>query len=79
MFEVHQVRALLTLVFRAVAEGRGIHSGKEQPAPRPPLNLSEAQHRATQFLSGFKRSGRIPAQVEFVAAGSRFKYVYRCL
>ncbi|KZV69559.1 transcription factor [Peniophora sp. CONT] len=57
----------------AVAEGRGVHSGKDQPAPRPPLNLSEAQYRATQFLSGFKRSGRMPAQVEFVAAGSRFK------
>ncbi|KAI9442378.1 transcription factor [Lactarius indigo] len=43
-------------------EGRGIHSGKEQPAPRPPLNLSEASSRAAQFLNGFKRLGRIPAE-----------------
>ncbi|KAH9040966.1 transcription factor [Lactarius pseudohatsudake] len=57
----------------AAAEGRGIHSGKEQPAPRPPLNLSEASSRAAQFLNGFKRLGRIPAVVEYVAAGSRFK------
>ncbi|KAI0029095.1 hypothetical protein K488DRAFT_80365 [Vararia minispora EC-137] len=57
----------------AVTETRGIHSGKEHPAPRAPLNLSDAPHRATQFLNGFKRQGRIPAVVEFVAGGSRFK------
>ncbi|KAN0109313.1 hypothetical protein V8E52_009497 [Russula decolorans] len=57
----------------AAAEGRGIHSGKEQSAPKPPLNLSEASNRATQFLKGFKRLGRIPAIVDYVAAGSRFK------
>lgn len=57
----------------AVAETRGIHSGKEIPAPKQPLNISEAVNRATQFLSGFKRSGRIPAVVDYVAAGSRFK------
>ncbi|KAI0305558.1 transcription factor [Multifurca ochricompacta] len=57
----------------AAAEGRGIHSGKEQPAPRPPLNLSEASNRAAQFLNGFKRLGRIPAVVDYVATGSRFK------
>ncbi|KAF8265794.1 transcription factor [Lactarius quietus] len=56
----------------ASAEGRGIHSGKDQPAPRPPLNLSEASTRAAQFLNGFKRLGRIPAVVDYVAAGSRF-------
>ncbi|KAI0063561.1 transcription factor [Artomyces pyxidatus] len=57
----------------ALAETRGIHSGKDQSAPKAPLNLSEASHRATQFLNGFKRQGRIPAVVEYVAAGSRFK------
>ncbi|KAH9054184.1 transcription factor [Lactarius vividus] len=57
----------------AASEGRGIHSGKEQPTPRPPLNLSEASSRAAQFLNGFKRLGRIPAVVDYVAAGSRFK------
>ncbi|KAF7296136.1 Transcriptional factor [Mycena kentingensis (nom. inval.)] len=57
----------------AVAESRGIHSGKELPAPKQPLNISETSARATQFLNGFKRLGKIPAIVEFVAAGSRFK------
>ncbi|KAI0302486.1 transcription factor [Russula brevipes] len=57
----------------AAAEGRGIHSGKEQSAPKPPLNVSEASNRAAQFLNGFKRLGRIPAVVDYVAAGSRFK------
>jgi len=31
--------------------------------------------RAQTFLNGFKRAGKIPAVVEFVAAGSRFKSV----
>ncbi|EAU91580.2 transcription factor [Coprinopsis cinerea okayama7 len=57
----------------AAAEQRGIHSGKDLPAPRPPLNISESASRATQFLNNFKRSGRIPAIVDYVAAGSRFK------
>ncbi|KAI0633336.1 transcription factor [Trametes polyzona] len=57
----------------AATEGRGIHSGKDMPAPKQPLNISESAHRATTFVNGFKRLGRIPAVVEYVAAGSRFK------
>ncbi|KAI0356228.1 transcription factor [Trametes cingulata] len=57
----------------AAAEGRGIHSGKDMPAPKQPLNISESAHRATTFVNGFKRLGRIPAVVEYVAAGSRYK------
>lgn len=57
----------------AVTELRGIHSGKEAPAPKQPFNLSESATRATQFLNGFKRQGKIPAVVEYVASGSRFK------
>ncbi|KAG6845898.1 hypothetical protein H0H87_000704 [Tephrocybe sp. NHM501043] len=57
----------------AVAETRGIHSGKEVSPPKQPLNISETATRATQFLNGFKRLGKIPAIVEYVAAGSRFK------
>ncbi|KAF9451944.1 hypothetical protein P691DRAFT_756827 [Macrolepiota fuliginosa MF-IS2] len=57
----------------AVADARGIHSGKEVPAPKQPLNISETSNRATTFVSGFKRLGRIPAIVDYVAAGSRFK------
>ncbi|KAF5316869.1 hypothetical protein D9611_003977 [Ephemerocybe angulata] len=57
----------------AASEQKGIHSGKEVPAPKQPLNLSETATRAAQFLNGFKRLGRIPAVVEYVASGSRFK------
>ncbi|KAI8993849.1 transcription factor [Trametes punicea] len=57
----------------AASEGRGIHSGKDMPPPKQPLNISESAHRATTFVNGFKRLGRIPAVVEYVAAGSRFK------
>ncbi|TFK92076.1 transcription factor [Polyporus arcularius HHB13444] len=57
----------------AAAEGRGLHSGKEVPARKDPLNISESAHRATTFLNGFKRIGRIPAVVDRVAAGSRYR------
>ncbi|KAJ6625540.1 hypothetical protein B0H10DRAFT_2312806 [Mycena sp. CBHHK59/15] len=45
----------------AVADTRGIHSGKDSTS------------RATQFLNGFKRLGKISAVVDYVASGSRFK------
>ncbi|KAF8919792.1 hypothetical protein CPB85DRAFT_720768 [Mucidula mucida] len=57
----------------AITETRGIYSGKDLPAPKQPLNISESHNRANQYLNGFKRLGRIPAVVEYVAAGSRFK------
>ncbi|KIJ18624.1 hypothetical protein PAXINDRAFT_161466 [Paxillus involutus ATCC 200175] len=57
----------------AVTDTRGIHSGKDQPPPKPPLNLSETAARANPFLNGFKRQGKIPAVVDYVASGSRFK------
>ncbi|PSR73928.1 hypothetical protein PHLCEN_2v10286, partial [Hermanssonia centrifuga] len=57
----------------AVTETRGIHSGKEFPSSKQPLNISESSNRATPFVNGFKRQGRIPAIVDYVAAGSRFK------
>ncbi|KAJ2928320.1 hypothetical protein H1R20_g8782, partial [Candolleomyces eurysporus] len=57
----------------AATEQRGIHSGKDVPPPKQPLNLSENANRAAQFLNAFKRQGRIPAVVEYVASGSRFK------
>jgi len=34
----------------------------------------QSSNRATSFVNSFKRQGRIPAVVEYVAAGSRFKY-----
>ncbi|KAH9929310.1 transcription factor [Amylocystis lapponica] len=57
----------------AVTELRGIHSGKDHPAPKQPLNISETHSRAAPFINGFKRLGKISAVVEYVAAGSRFK------
>ncbi|KAJ7076400.1 hypothetical protein B0H15DRAFT_925222 [Mycena belliarum] len=57
----------------AVDDTRGIHSGKDVPPPKQPLNISESTSRATQFLSSFKRLGRVAAVVDYVAAGSRFK------
>ena len=41
----------------------------------------QSNHRATSFVNSFKRQGRIPAVVDYVAAGSRFKYAYsmKCL
>ncbi|KAF8633360.1 hypothetical protein AX17_004531 [Amanita inopinata Kibby_2008] len=57
----------------AAADTRGIHFGKEMTPPKQPLNISETSSRANQFLNGFKRLGRIPAIVEYVAAGSRYK------
>ncbi|KAF9793381.1 transcription factor [Thelephora terrestris] len=57
----------------AASEQRGIHSQKEVQPPKPPSNISESSHRATSFLNSFKRQGRTPGVVEYVAAGSRFK------
>ncbi|KAG1737619.1 hypothetical protein EDB19DRAFT_1909600 [Suillus lakei] len=61
----------------ALAETRGIHSGKEQPAVKPPVNISESGARATTFVNGFKRQGKLSAVVDYVASGSRFKCVLK--
>ena len=39
-----------------------------------PSSPVQSSHRATSFVNSFKRQGKIPAVVEYVAAGSRFKY-----
>ncbi|QRV79522.1 staphylococcal nuclease domain-containing protein 1 [Ceratobasidium sp. AG-Ba] len=56
----------------AVNDLRGIHSGKEIPLPRI-INASETSTKAASWLSSFKRQGRVPAVVDYVASGSRFK------
>ncbi|KAG1716638.1 hypothetical protein ID866_516 [Astraeus odoratus] len=48
----------------AMTEERGIHSGKDHPPPKPPVNISEIPSRANSFLNGFKRQGKIPVVVE---------------
>ncbi|GAA5996660.1 uncharacterized protein JCM10292_003121 [Rhodotorula paludigena] len=63
---------LMAAEARAIEDGKGIHSGKDVPAPRI-VDASESAHKAAPFLSQFKRQGRIPAVVDYVASGSRFK------
>ncbi|KAK0561522.1 hypothetical protein OC861_005770 [Tilletia horrida] len=58
----------------AIAEARGIHSGKESPAPRMG-DASDNAAKANSFLPGLKRAGRVPAIVDFVASASRFKLI----
>ena len=41
----------------------------------PDFIFSQTMAKASQFLSGFKRQGRVPAVVDYVAAGSRFRSV----
>ena len=38
------------------------------------LTPVQSSHRATSFVNSFKRQGKIPAVVDYVAAGSRFKW-----
>ncbi|KAG8953517.1 hypothetical protein FRC04_002359 [Tulasnella sp. 424] len=58
---------------QAAASGtKGLHSGKDVAIPRI-VNVSETHSKASQFLPSYKRSGKIPAIVDYVAAGSRFK------
>lgn len=56
----------------AAAETRGIHSTKDVSLARI-VDASESGSRASQYLPSWKRAGRHPAVVDFVAAGSRFK------
>ena len=69
--------ALMGAEAKALAETRGVHSGKDFPAPRI-IDASETAVKAQTFLSGFKRSGRLNGVVDFVAAGSRFKVRFYC-
>lgn len=57
---------------KAVSEAKGIHSPKDVSLPRI-VDASESGSKAAQFLPSWKRSGKHPALVDFVASGSRFK------
>ncbi|GAA5898069.1 hypothetical protein JCM6882_003319 [Rhodosporidiobolus microsporus] len=63
---------LMAAEARAIAENKGIHSGRDFPAARI-VDASESATKAATFLSSFKRQGRMQAVVDFVASGSRFK------
>lgn len=59
---------------QAVAEAKGVHSGKELAAPRIG-DASESASKANTFLPAMKRAGRMAAVVDFVASASRFKLI----
>lgn len=63
---------LMAAEVKAIAESKGVHSGKSFPAARI-IDASESAQKAAPFLSSFKRAGRTAAVVDFVASGSRFK------
>ncbi|RKP40139.1 hypothetical protein BJ085DRAFT_24850 [Dimargaris cristalligena] len=63
---------LLAVENNAIAERKGIHSGKKSTAPRV-TDASETHSRARQFLPSLQRSGRVHAVIEHVANGGRFK------
>ncbi|KNZ57389.1 hypothetical protein VP01_2171g1 [Puccinia sorghi] len=66
---------LMATEMKAQTEGKGLHSDKEFPPPKV-TDVSEVSHyssRANSYLSGWKRQGKMPAVVDYVASGSRFK------
>ncbi|KAK4705914.1 staphylococcal nuclease domain-containing protein 1, partial [Phenoliferia sp. Uapishka_3] len=63
---------LMAAEAKAIAETKGLHSGKQFPLGRI-IDASESAQKAAPFLSSFKRAGRTAGVVDFVAAGSRFK------
>ncbi|KAH9448966.1 hypothetical protein MJO29_009850 [Puccinia striiformis f. sp. tritici] len=64
--------ALMATEMKAQTEGKGLHSDKEFPPPKI-TDVSESSSRANSYLSGWKRQGKMPAVVDYVASGSRFK------
>ncbi|KAJ3083740.1 nuclease domain-containing protein [Quaeritorhiza haematococci] len=64
--------ALLVAESRAQEGQKGMHSPKEPPVHRI-ADASENANKARGFFSYLQRAGNIPAVVEYVATGSRFK------
>jgi staphylococcal nuclease domain-containing protein 1 len=56
-----------------LVNGSEVHFYEFREAARWLIERLQNVARATQFLSGFKRQKRVPAIVDYVAAGSRFK------
>lgn len=68
---------LLQAEEKAKAEEKGMYSLK-LPTTTPPIEASETLQKAKGFLSFLQRQKRVPAVVEFISSGSRFKvYVPR--
>ncbi|KAK6343036.1 hypothetical protein TWF718_008413 [Orbilia javanica] len=64
--------ALLAAEETAIKEGKGMHNPKA-PTPKPIVDASESEQKAKAHLSFLSRQRRIPAIVDFIASGSRFK------
>jgi staphylococcal nuclease domain-containing protein 1 len=65
--------ALLAAEARALAGKKGIHSAKESPAMHITDLTVSAAKKAKDFLPSLQRIRRIPAVVEYVLSGHRFK------
>ncbi|KAF3082112.1 hypothetical protein TWF569_008243 [Orbilia oligospora] len=63
---------LLAAEETAIKEEKGLHNPKA-PAPKPIVDASESEQKAKAHLSFLSRQRRIPAIVDFIASGSRFK------
>lgn len=65
---------LLAAEEKAQASGVGMHSSKP-PASAKIVDASESLQKAKTYLSFLQRQKRIPAIVDYCAAGSRFKII----
>ncbi|CAH2073709.1 unnamed protein product, partial [Thlaspi arvense] len=65
--------ALLAAESRALSGKKGIHSAKESPAMHVTDLTVAAAKKAKDFLPSLQRIKRIPAVVEYVLSGHRFK------
>ncbi|KAK6532760.1 hypothetical protein TWF281_006937 [Arthrobotrys megalospora] len=64
--------ALIAAEEVAMKEEKGMHNPKA-PTPKPVVDASENEQKAKTHLSFLSRQRRIPAIVDFIASGSRFK------
>ncbi|KAK7399303.1 hypothetical protein VNO78_10484 [Psophocarpus tetragonolobus] len=65
--------ALLTAESRAISGRKGIHSAKDPPVMHITDLTTAAAKKAKDFLPFLHRSRKIPAVVEYVLSGHRFK------
>lgn len=60
---------------KAIADAKGIHNITKDPPVYRFSDASENAAKARQFLPFLQRQGRVPAIVDFVSSGSRFKII----
>ncbi|KAL8056371.1 hypothetical protein ABFX02_04G115800 [Erythranthe guttata] len=65
--------ALLSAESRAISGKKGMHSAKDPPVRHVTDLLTANAKRAKDFLPSLQRSRRMPAVVEYVLSGHRFK------